>query len=113
MLVPHYDLDNKPNVKKIKKQYKDMAKYVKSMSLDYILPQINKIIFQEGVYYGLLKETEQGRPVFYSLPAKYCRSRFFDEHNLPVLELDCSYFDDVASTESERKALLNLFPNLD
>jgi hypothetical protein len=47
MLVPHYDLDNKPNVKKIKKQYKDMAKYVKSMSLDYILPQINKIIFQE------------------------------------------------------------------
>lgn len=110
MLVPHYDLDNKPNVKKIKKQYKDMAKYVKSMSLDYILPQINKIIFQEGVYYGLLKETEQGRPVFYSLPAKYCRSRFFDEHNLPVLELDCSYFDEVASTESERKALLNLFP---
>lgn len=110
MLVPHYDLDNKPNVKKIKKQYKDMAKYVKSMSLDYILPQINKIIFQEGVYYGLLKETEQGKPVFYSLPAKYCRSRFFDEHNLPVLELDCSYFDDIVSTEAERKTLLNLFP---
>ena len=110
MLVPHYDLDNKPNVKKIKKQYKEMAKYVKSMSLDYILPQINKIIFQEGVYYGLLKETEQGLPVFYSLPAKYCRSRFFDEHNLPVLELDCSYFDDIASTETERKAVLNLFP---
>ena len=110
MLVPHYDLDNKPNVKKIKKQYKEMAKYVKSMNLDYILPQINKVIFQEGVYFGLLKETEQGRPVFYSLPAKYCRSRFNDENGLPVLELDCTYFSIVTTSEAERKAILSLFP---
>ena len=110
MLVPHYDLDNKPNAKKIKKQYKDMFKYVKSMNLDYRLPKINEKIFSEGVYYGLLIETEKNRPIFYSLPAKYCRTRFNDENDLPVLELNCTYFDAITSNDTERKAVLNLFP---
>ena len=35
MLVPHYDLENKPNAKRIKKQHKEMFAYVKSMNLDY------------------------------------------------------------------------------
>lgn len=110
MLVPHYDLDNKPSVKKIKKQYKQMAKYVKSMNLDYVLPEINKIIFREGVFYGILKESDSGAPVFYALPTKYCRSRFKDENNLPILELNCQYFDFITTSESERNSILALFP---
>ena len=110
MLVPHYDLENKPNVKKIKKQHKEMFKYTKALHLDYQLPRINRQIFSDGVYYGLLKETEKGMPVFYDLPAKYCRSRFKDENGLSVLEIDCSYFDSVATNETDRKAVLSLFP---
>ena len=110
MLVPHYDLENKPNAKRIKKQHKEMFAYVKSMNLDYQLPQINRRIFSEGVYYGLLKETEGKRPVFYALPAKYCRTRFNDENGMPVLELDCTYFDAISTNETDKKAILSLFP---
>lgn len=110
MLVPHYDLESKPNAKRIKKQHKEMSAYIKSMNLDYQLPQINRRIFAEGIYYGLLKETDNKRPVFYALPAKYCRTRFNDENGLPVLELDCTYFDAISTNETDKKAILSLFP---
>ena len=110
MLVPHYDLENKPNVKKIKKQHKEISRYLKSLNLDYRLPKINEKIFSEGVYYGILVETEKGHPIFYTLPAKYCRTRFNDEHGMPVMELDCSYFNVIATNETDRKAVLSLFP---
>lgn len=110
MLVPHYDLESNPNVKKIKKEYKAVSKYIKAMNLSHTLAKINEIIFQDGVYFGLLKETEDGRPVFYQLPSRYCRTRLFDENNLPVLELNCTYFDNITNNEIERKSILDLFP---
>lgn len=109
MIIPHYDIDKPP--KKIKAAFKKTAQYIKDMNLDVILPKINEAVLQEGVYYGLLKEAGDGkRPAFYRLPAKYCRSRFYDENGLPILELNLSYFDMVTTSAAERKAILRLFP---
>lgn len=109
-IVPHYDIDNKPNKKKIKKASKEVSQYLRDLNPSYNFPLINKIILQEGVYYGFLKETEKGKPIFFQLPPKYCRSRFKDENGLHVLELDSTYFDIITNNEIERKAILSVFP---
>lgn len=108
LIVPHYDTDNRP--KKLKQSYKKTSKYVKEMRLEYTLPKINLTVLTEGVYYGLLIEDEDGKPSFYKLPSRYCRTRFFDGNGLPVLELSLSYFDEITSSDAERKSVLALFP---
>lgn len=108
IIVPHYDINARP--KKIKNEYKKISKYIKDLNLDYVLPKINEVILSEGIYYGLLIESPNEKPVFYKLPSKYCRTRFADENGLPVLEINLNYFDQIAYSEVERKAILNLFP---
>lgn len=108
LVVPHYDLDSRP--KKMKAAYKKISKYIEDLRLSYILPKINLTILREGVYFGLLLEDSEGKPCFYKLPARYCRSRFLDEDNLPILEISLSYFDNITDNEAERKQILKLFP---
>ena len=108
VIVPHYDVDSRP--KKMKPAYKKISRYIKDMHLDSVLPRINLAILSEGIYYGLLVEGENEKPAFYKLPARYCRSRFYDADGLPILEINTSYFDNVATSEAERKMILQLFP---
>ena len=110
VLVPHYDVDARPNAKKMKTAYKKISRYVKDMHLDYILPKINLAVLSDGIYYGLLIEDENEKPAFYKLPSSYCRSRFLDADGLPILEINLSYFDKVTNNEAERKLILKLFP---
>ncbi len=108
LVVPHYDIKNPP--KKLDSMYAKTSKQLKEANFDNLFPRINKIILSEGVFYGLLKETEDHRIVFYRLPCQWCRSRFQDENDLHILEINLSYFDQVVSDEVERKQLLSLFP---
>ena len=108
VIVPHYDVDSKP--KKIKTAYKKISQYIKNFNFEYILPKINYVILAEGVYYAILIEDAEERPIFYRLPAKYCRSRFSDGNGLPILEISLSYFDYITDSDVERKAILKLFP---
>ena len=54
MVLPRYNVAAKP--KKLKQQYAETCDYLRSLHLDKALPQINRIILTEGVYYGLLLE---------------------------------------------------------
>ena len=109
IVLPHYNVAAKP--KKLKQQYAETCEYIRNLHLDKVLPQINNIILTEGVYYGLLIESEDRKKAsFYRLPAKYCRTRFLDENAIPVLELNLSYFDTVVSNDVERINVLKLFP---
>lgn len=108
LLVPHYDLN--ASQKKLKAEYKKASQIAKDLKLETNLVKINEIVLSEGVYFGLLREGTDGRPIFYRLPAKYCRTRFYDEQGLPILELDLNYFEDITDNEIERKAILKLFP---
>ena len=107
VIVPHYDVDSKP--KKIKTAYKKISQYIKDFNFEYILPKINYTILTEGIYYAILVEDDE-RPVFYRLPAKYCRSRFFDGNGLPILEIHTSYFEHITDSDIERRQILKLFP---
>jgi hypothetical protein len=57
-----------------------------------------------------LIEDGDEKPVFYRLPAKFCRSRFIDGTGLPVLELSTDYFNYITDSDIERRAILKLFP---
>lgn len=107
-VTPHYNIAAAP--KKLKSLYFTMAKKLKDTNLEALFPRINQTILLEGVFFGLLKETEDGRMVAFKLPCRWCRSRFRDENDLPILELNLQYFTQVATTEADRKKLLNLFP---
>lgn len=108
MVVPHYDIKNPP--KKLDSLYAKTSKQLKEANFDSLFPRINKTILSEGVFFGILKETEDHRIVFYRLPCQWCRSRFQDENDLHILEINLQYFDQVVSDEVERKQLLSLFP---
>lgn len=107
VLIPQFNLDNAP--KGLKNTFNKAAKFIKAMNLTSVLPRINKIVLREGVYYGFMKIVDN-KPVFYQLPASYCRTRFNDEYGLPILELSATYFDNTSFDEAERKAILALFP---
>ena len=79
----------------MKNAYKKISKYIKALNLDYVLPKINLTVLSEGIYFGLLIEDEDEKPSFYKLPARFCRSRFLDGDGLPILELNCQYFDQI------------------
>ena len=108
IVIPQYNLDNAP--KNLKNTYNKNCKFLKAMNLEVLLPKINKTILREGVYYGFMKVGEKDQPIFYQLPARYCRTRFNDEFGLPVLELNAAYFDNTIYDEAERKSILSLFP---
>ena len=108
ILVPHYDVEKPP--KSLKKEYNQNLSFIRKINLNYILPQINYEILTNGVYYGLLREDENGNPFLYTLPLRYCRTNFNDENGLPILELNYLYFTEITSDENVRKKILSLFP---
>ena len=110
LLTPHYDTSSPP--KKLKKAYRSCAAYIKNSYLKKAFPAINQSIFRSGVYYGLVRENENGEGVtFYKLPSQYCRSRYFDQYGNAILELNCTYFNQVAGTDKDLlHSLLKLFP---
>lgn len=107
LVVPHYNIESRP--KRIKAESRKINQYVKDLHLTYNLPRINLTVLTEGIYFGLLLESD-GKPSFYDLPAQYCRSRFLDEDGLPILEISLSYFDRIVSSDVERNQVLKLFP---
>lgn len=108
LVVPHYNIETRP--KKIKVESKKINQYLKDLNIPYNFTKINFTVLSEGVYFGLLLEDDDGKPSFYKLPAQYCRSRFLDGNNLPILEISLSYFDKIVSTDAERAQVLKLFP---
>ena len=71
---------------------------------------IRGLLDAEIELFPLILVEDDERPVFYRLPAKYCRSRFFDGNGLPILEIHTSYFEHITDSDIERRQILKLFP---
>lgn len=110
ILSPHYDISKPPKKTKLMAAYRKYAQYIKNLNLPNLLSNINMEILQSGVFYGFLAETDDEIPMIYQLPAKYCRTRFYDEYGMPIVELNLNYFDSIGANEIEKKQILALFP---
>lgn len=110
IIVPHYDVDKPPKKQRLQTSFKKTSQYLKDLNLSYNFQKINQKIFQDGVYFGILVETDKNQSMFYQLPTKFCRTRFNDENGLPIVEINLNYFDEISYSEQERREILSLFP---
>lgn len=78
------------------------------------LPNLgNKILYnaiRDGAYYGLIQTSNKKFFSVIDLPFDFCRTRFKDKNNLPIVEFNTNYFNTINDLE-DRKLVLNSYPD--
>lgn len=78
------------------------------------LPNLgNKILYnaiRDGAYYGLIQTSNKKFFSVIDLPFDFCRTRFKDKNNLPIVEFNTNYFYTITDLEN-RELVLNSFPD--
>lgn len=78
------------------------------------LPNLgNKILYnaiRDGAYYGLIQTSNKKFFSVIDLPFDFCRTRFKDKNNLPIVEFNTNYFNTINDLE-DRELVLNSYPD--
>lgn len=78
------------------------------------LPNLgNKILYnaiRDGAYYGLIQTSNKKFFSVIDLPFDFCRTRFKDKNNLPIVEFNTNYFNTISDLE-DRELVLNSYPD--
>ena len=90
-VVPKFRSNKVDNEKTIKK-VNDACYFIDDLNLKQELPRIMTQVLENGAYYGLFKECDNGKYIFQDLVPKYCRTRYKSSNGLPILEFDLTYF---------------------
>lgn len=98
----------KPNEKKITREFKEMLRYLDDSYIKKTCAQIALSVIKYGCYYGYVVEAQNGF-VLQELPIKYCRSRYF-RGPLPAIEFDMRWFDVKFPDPVYRLKVLEMFP---
>lgn len=69
-----------------------------------------KDILVKGAYYGLINYTDNNA-VIQDLPFDYCRSRFKNENDIDIVELNLAFFETIKD-ENLRKEILKTYPKI-
>lgn len=93
---------------KIRQEFSKQLNYLDNSYIKRVCGQIALNIIRDGVYYGLVIEGKDG-VLFQELPIRYCRSRFMI-NNLPAIEFNMRYFDEVFHNAAYRMKVLKMFP---
>ena len=93
---------------KIISDFVKVLNYLDNSYIKKVCSEIALQVIKNGVYYGYLIEGSDGI-LIQELPVKYCRSRYF-VGNLPVVEFNMKFFDDMFSDTVIRLKTLKLFP---
>lgn len=92
LIVPKMVGTKKTEKDKIINSLTNACYFVDNLNIDQELPRIFTTMLVDGAYYGLFKECENEKIIFQDLSPEYCRTRYKSANNLPVLELDLTYF---------------------
>ena len=93
---------------KIISDFIKVLNYLDNSYIKKVCSEIALQVIKNGVYYGYLIEGSDGI-LIQELPVKYCRSRYF-VGNLPAVEFNMKFFDDMFSDTIIRLKTLKLFP---
>lgn len=78
------------------------------------LPNLgNKILYnaiRDGAYYGLIQTSNKKFFSVIDLPFDFCRTRFKDKNNLPIVEFNTNYFNTINDLK-DRELVLNSYPD--
>lgn len=95
LLIPHMKGTKKIEDKKYFQKYNDALSYIHKLNLKTLSKHIAIRVLAEGAYYGVLRDFGPDGVVVQDLQAKYCRSRFKNQYDVDIVEMDVSYFDTI------------------
>jgi hypothetical protein len=109
LVVPKIVDFNGVNDEKMQKAYMEAINFVDSLEIKNNFPRIVFSMVLNGIYYGILREGEDGKIIIQDLPYEYCRSTYKTLNNLYAIEFDMKYFDSFRNI-NERIEALEQFP---
>ena len=109
LLIPHMKGTKKIEDKKYFQRYEKALEFIQFLGLKQLSKHIAIRVLAEGAYYGVLHDYGNDGIVVQDLPAKYCRSRFKNQHNVDIVEFDVTYFESIRD-QSQRIQALKSFP---
>lgn len=110
VIVPIFE-EGKGSEAQILKNFYAACRYIDQLDCPNLLPHITTEWILTGIYNGILREDEQGKPVVQDLPLEYCRTRFKDFNNLNILEFNLTYFEHFTDKKTREEVLLT-FPKV-
>ena len=108
LVTPIYE-QGKGSKAQIIKAFYNACSFVEALNVKVTLARITREWLKSGVYYGILQEQEN-KVVIQDLPIEYCRTRYKDFNDLPILEFNITYFVTKYGDDNLRNAALQNFP---
>ena len=115
-VLPLYDtvvipvLTSKGSQAQILKDFDKACSFVEKLDVPNTFTHITKEWLKTGIYNGILR-TDGEDVVIQDLPLAYCRTRFKDFNNLPILEFNLHYFESIPDKELRLEAVES-FPEI-
>ena len=110
LLIPHLKSnDLKIEDPKYFKKYQESLNFIKNLNVKLMSKHIAIRVLGEGAYYGILRDYGKDGIAVQDLPASYCRSRFKNQANVDIVEIDLTYFDSIRDNKV-RAEVLDSYP---
>ena len=108
LVTPIYET-GKGSKTQIIKAFYNACSFVEALNVKSTLARITREWLKSGIYYGILQE-QGNKVVVQDLPPEYCRTRYKDLNDLPILEFNITYFITKYDDEKIRNAAVFNFP---
>ena len=108
LVTPIYET-GKGSKTQIIKAFYNACSFVEALNVKSTLARITREWLKSGIYYGILQE-QGNKVVVQDLPPEYCRTRYKDLNDLPILEFNITYFITKYDDEKIRDAAVFNFP---
>ena len=102
--------EGKGSQAQIIKDFNKACVFVEKLDVPNTFAHITKEWLKVGIYNGIL-QTDGEEVVIQDLPLQYCRTRFKDFNNLPILEFNLHYFERITDENLREEAVLT-FPEV-
>lgn len=108
LVTPIYEI-GKGSKTQITKAFYNACSFVEALNVKTTLARVTREWLKTGIYYGILQEFGN-KVVLQDLPIDYCRTRYKDFNDLPILEFNITYFLTKYEDERTRDAAILNFP---
>lgn len=105
ILIPHVKDGYKIEDKKCFDLYRKSLNFIDVINIKTLSKHVAIKVLIEGAYYGVLRSFGSNSYAVQDLPADYCRSRFNNQDNVAIVEMNVSYFDKLHDKNTKDQVL--------
>ena len=111
LVTPIYEVGGKGSKAQIIKAFYNACSFVEALNVKTTLARITREWLKTGIYYGVLQE-HGNKVTVQDLPIEFCRTRFKDFNDLPILEFNITYFITKYDDEKARDVAILNYPDV-